>query len=226
MKKSKDYTVRILTVLLGVVILDLGVALSVRADIGMGTYDGMTATIADVFGIKIGTFSIILNYLVIIAQLAIDGKGFRKTELLQFPNVFFSGLLINLFTYRLFGNLTFDSYIAKLAASAFSNVLRAFGVMLILESDFIRTAMEGLVQVICDKRNRKLGRIMQLLDVVYIAVSLILTFIFHTPFRIREGTVIAMLMFGPLLELFKKPIEKIKGMFFPKAAAEVIQDKA
>lgn len=208
--KIKDYSIRILTVLLGVVILDFGIALSVRADIGMGTYDGMTATLADVLNMKIGTFSIVFNYIVIIVQLIIDGKGFRKLELLQFPNVLFSGLVINVFTYRLLGSVTFESYAVRLAVSAASNVLRALGVMLILESDFIRTAMEGLVQVICNKKGKKLGRIMQILDASYIAVSLILTFVFRTPFRIREGTVIAMLMFGPLLDLFKKPIEKLK----------------
>ncbi len=208
-----DIPLRIGTVLTGLVILDFGVALSVVTNVGMGTYDGMVTTLADVLHINIGTFSIIFNFLLITAQIVLEGKHFQKSQLLQYPNVFLSGTILNFLIYTVFKNVTFGGYVVRLAISCLSNVARALGVMLILESNFVRAAMEGLVQIVCDRKHWRLGRIMQLLDAVYIAVSLIMTSLFHTPYRVREGTVAAMLLFGPLLELFRKPIRKLKAKY-------------
>ncbi len=212
-KRLADVSLRVGTVLVGVVILDFGVALSVIANVGMGTYDGLSATLADVLHMEIGTFSILLNYLLITAQIALEGKRFQKSQLLQYPNVFLSGAILNLLIYTIFKGVVFESYTVRLTVSCLSNIARALGVMLILESNFIRSAMEGLVQIVCDKKNWRLGRAMQIMDAVYIAVSLLLSLIFKTPFRIREGTVAAMLLFGPLLELFRKPIRKVKNKY-------------
>jgi len=37
---------------------------------------------------------------------------------------------------------------------------------------------------------------------------LLLTFIFDDDLNIREGSVICLLIFGPLLDLFKKPVQR------------------
>ena len=207
------YTLRAASAVGGVFVLCLGIALSVKTELGMGTFDGMSATIADVLGMKIGTFSIIINFSLIICQILIEGKSFSRLQLLQFPNVLLCGTVLNFFTYTVFGSLRIESYLLRLLISALSNVIRAAGVMMILESDIVRSAMEGLVQLVCERRNWRLGRAMMVMDAVYIAVSLSLSLIFKTPYRIREGTVIAMLMFGPCLDIIRKPVKKIKGHF-------------
>lgn len=210
-RKVADYAVRTLSAVGGVFVLCVGIALSVKAELGMCTFDGMSATIADVLGMKIGTFAIIINFALIACQIIVEGKSFSKLQLLQFPNVLLCGVVLNFFTYTVFGNLQLHNYMVRLLISALSNVIRAAGVMMILESDIVRSAMEGLVQLVCQKRSWRLGRTMQVLDAVYTAVALLLAFIFKTPYRIREGTVLAMLMFGPCMELMQKPIRKLKS---------------
>ena len=212
-EKVKDYSLRVSSVVLGTFILAVGIALCAKADIGMSTFDALEYTIADVLGMKPGTFAIIFNYIFIAAQLIVEGKSFSKLQLLQFPNILLFGSLLNVIQFTVLGSVSFESYPVRFVISALSNIIRAIGITLILESNFIRSAMEGLVKVICDKRGKRIGRTMQVLDFVYVALSLLVSLIFKKQYRVREGTIMAFVIFGPCLDIFRKPVARLKKRY-------------
>ena len=60
--------------------------------------------------------------------------------------------------------------------------------------------------VISKKINIKFGIIRQFVDVLSITFALGIAFIFKETITVREGTIIAMVIFGPMVDLFMKII--------------------
>jgi uncharacterized membrane protein YczE len=64
--------------------------------------------------------------------------------------------------------------------------------------------MEGFLQMIADKIGMAAGRLRQFIDIGLVVISVVLTLIFHTAWTLREGTIIAALIFGPAIDLWRK----------------------
>lgn len=87
----------------------------------------------------------------------------------------------------------------------------------------MRTSMEGCIQLIAERKGIKNGTLRQAIDIVLVVLSVALTVIFTVDWsaggfmdimasgtwRLREGTIIAALIFGPAMDLLKKPIQKL-----------------
>ena len=54
-----------------------------------------------------------------------------------------------------------------------------------------------------------MGSIRQRGDALFFVLVLLLSFIFSDDLTIREGSVVCLLIFGPLLDLFKKPVQRL-----------------
>ncbi|MCL2512487.1 MAG: hypothetical protein FWF08_01180 [Oscillospiraceae bacterium] len=223
LSKSADYAIRIGFVIIGAVTISFGVALSVHANIGMSTYDGMIQTVTDVINrnvlpgesliIKVGTLALIINMSFVLAQMLFLRKNYQLRQLLQIANLTLGITSLNFFQYNVLTHIKFTGYPVCLVACLLSIAIKALGVMLILESNFIRTPMEGMVQLIADRIHKRLGLIMQILDAFYVIIAFSLAMIFSTVLRVREGTIITVLLFGPMLDLFRKPLRKLKEKY-------------
>ena len=75
----------------------------------------------------------------------------------------------------------------------------------------MRTPMEGCIQLITDRLGVPMGKFRQKIDIGLVLLSTVLTLIFGTEWTLREGTVIAALMFGPAMDFWKQKVfAKIK----------------
>lgn len=70
--------------------------------------------------------------------------------------------------------------------------------------DIISMPLEGVCLALSNKTNINFGRVRQYADVVLIALVLIFTFVFSTQLTLREGTILLMIIYGPLLDRFMK----------------------
>jgi uncharacterized protein len=202
-------TKKIISVMVGTFIVYLGFCFAIKAGVGLDAWDAMLTTTSAVTGIKVGTVSILFSTVCIAGQFFIEKHHFKPIQLLQFLNVFFGGTILNFFVYVLFRNLQFTSYPIRLAVAVFAYILMAFGVMTIMESQLIRNPLEGFCQVLADKYGKRMGRIRQIGDWLFIAAALILSLGFRSEMNIREGTILCMLLFGPALDFLKKPVRSV-----------------
>ena len=51
-----------------------------------------------------------------------------------------------------------------------------------------------------------MGKLRQRIDIVLVIISVVLTLIFGTDWTLREGTIIAALIFGPAMDFWKKAV--------------------
>jgi uncharacterized membrane protein YczE len=133
--------------------------------------------------------------------------------------VLIMGALINFFVYTFLGSIVNSSYILRLVIISIAYLIIAFGVTIILESNVVRNPLEGFCQVIADRIKKPLGKVRQVVDIGLILLTLLLVFLSHTESTIREGTLICMLVFGPMLDVYKKPVAKLLDRFLPEQNA-------
>ena len=197
---------KILLTIIGIIIIYADVAFAIKAGIGVMPVDAAINTIADVLNIKVGTFSILFHGSFFLGQIAIEKKNFRKTELLQILYITLGGTVLNFFLYTVLKNVTFTFYPIRLLVAVSAFFLSAFGVTLVLETHLMRTPMEGCIQLIADRLGLVNGKFRQKIDIGLVLLSVALTLIFGTEWTLREGTIIAALMFGPAMDFWKKKV--------------------
>ena len=197
---------KILLTIIGIIIIYADVAFAIKAGIGVMPVDAAINTIAYVLNMKVGTLSILFHGSFFLGQIAIEKKNFRKTEFLQILYITLGGTVLNFFLYTVLKDVTFTLYPIRLLVAIAAFFLSAFGVTLVLETHLMRTPMEGCLQLIADRIGIANGKLRQRIDIGLVLLSVALTLIFGTEWTLREGTVIAALMFGPAMDFWKKKV--------------------
>lgn len=190
--------------LLGILLVYGSVAFAMKAGIGVLPVDAAIASIAEVIHVKVGTFSMLFHGCFFIGQILIEKKNFKKTELLQVLYVTLGGSILNFFLYTILKNVTFTLYPVRLIVSIVAFLVSAFGCTMVLETHLMRTPMEGCIQLIAERIGTTMGKLRQKIDIALVIISLALTLIFGADLQLREGTIIAALIFGPAMDFWKK----------------------
>ena len=120
--------------------------------------------------------------------------------------------MLNFFLYTVLKDVTFTFYPIRLLVAVSAFFLSAFGVTLVLETHLMRTPMEGCIQLIADRLGLVNGKLRQKIDIGLVLLSVALTLIFGTEWTLREGTVIAALMFGPAMDFWKNKVFSKKSI--------------
>ena len=195
---------KIASTMLGILLVYSSVAFAIKAGIGVLPVDAAITSIATLIGMKVGTFSMLFHGSFFVGQIVIEGKKFRKTELLQLLYITLGGTVLNFFLYTVLKNVAFTAYPLRLIVCVLAFLLSAFGCTMVLETHLMRTPMEGCIQLLAERMGTTQGKLRQKIDVVLVLVSVAITLIFKVDWTLREGTVIAALIFGPAMDFWKK----------------------
>lgn len=204
---------RYLLVIFCFVMIGFGCAFTLKAAVGVGAWDALGQTGYDLFGIKAGTVSMVLNCSCVFVQIIILRKDFRLVQLLQIPCSIVFGYVTNFVLYDLLGNVVIDSYIFNVMLFVFGTCWNALFVSTIMCVDAVTTALEGACAAMTKVLPFQFSVIRQAIDVICICLILIVVFVCDIPSSIREGTIIAAVIFGPLLGFFMKHIQPIIHRF-------------
>jgi uncharacterized protein len=187
-----------------VIILAMGGdALGLKAAIGVGAWEAVQQSISYVTGIKVGTIGIFFNCSCIIAELIMLRKKFRPIQSLQVLVCIIIGIVVNFMLYDVYTFLI-PAYWQRVILILVSYILGPMALGAIMLLDIVTLPLEGFCKVVSDVTPISFPVMRQLMDVISIVVSIIITFGFGIPLTVREGTVIGMLIFGPLLGIFMK----------------------
>ena len=195
---------KILRTVLGILLVYGSVAFAIKAGIGVLPVDAAITSIATLIGMKVGTFSMLFHGSFFLGQIAIEKKDFRKTELLQLLYITLGGSVLNFFLYTVLKNVTFSFYQLRLIVCVLAFAVNAFGCTLVLETHLMRTPMEGCIQLLAERMGTTMGKLRQKIDVVLVIISVVISLAFGVEWALREGTIIAMVIFGPMLDFWKK----------------------
>lgn len=198
----------------GLLIVALGIALSIRSQLGVSPVTSIPSVLNLTTGISVGSITFGLYLLFIVAQIIILKKEFRKRDWLQivFSSVF--GIFTDIFLYlTLFIN--FDSIVLKLVLCLCSCMVIAFGVFLVVTTDVIMNAPDALCNAISKKYDKKFGNVKIRFDLTLVSIAAVISiFSFGGLEQIGFGTIIAALLIGKLVNIFiGKYKEKVESYY-------------
>lgn len=184
-----------------------GIALSIQADIGIGAYDAFSKMLAEIFHTKIGTMMIINNSIALFIQWIILRKKFEIRRLLQFGMAFSLGYIINFFLYIVLQQVVMQNYIVRLLFFIIGQATVAISVGVLLAINYVSFPLEPAIMVLSERFGWNFAKARQLFDVLLIVIVPIGSWLFSVNIPLREGTVIGMIIFTPIMNFSFKYVK-------------------
>ena len=181
-----------------------GAATIMRVAIGVSAWDALTQNLAELTSIKVGTMGIILNILCLVGQFIIKKARVNPLVVFQIPMTLLLGTVVNIAYYDILNNLSLVAYWQKLLVFFLGQISIAASIGGIMTINRLVFPLEGICMSIEEKTSFSFVRIRQSVDVISVILALIIFFVFKTTPTIREGSIIGMLIFSPLVGLFMK----------------------
>lgn len=155
------------------------------------------------------------NFLCIFVQVAILRRKFKPIQLLQIPVCILLGLIVNFMLYEVYSNFTINTYWMNVGLLILGYIVSAFAVGMVMVLDIVTFALEGACMAVSGVTGKKFHVLRQGVDVVSILLVIIIVIITDVPLAVREGTIIGMFLFGPMMGIFmklQKPVFKKFGL--------------
>lgn len=192
----------------GFFIMTLGIAISVKSDLGVSPVSSIPYTITCVFGLEMGKATILFHIGLVILQILVLRKAFQAKNLLQVV----VGVIFGYFTTFCNYLMTFlpapSNIAVRLGMMLISVFLIAFGIFLYVPTDIMPLAGEGAMLAISQVSGVAFSTIKIIFDCSMVAVSLVTCLIMlHALGSVGVGTVAAAVLVGVAL----KGITKVLG---------------
>lgn len=188
---------RVTVFLLGILLMAMGVAVSIRADLGTSPIASFPTVLSFGTSLSVGVYMILLNIVFIALQMLILRRKFPVFQLIQLPVSIVFGLFIDLSMY-LTQWLVPGNYIEQWVWTAVSVILVALGVYFEMQPRISYLPGNGLVFTIYTKlQNIPYGTIKTTFDTTLVVVSVVTSLLLMGQLNgVREGTVFAAITVG------------------------------
>ena len=218
MRKSTptQWGIRVLFYCIALFFMALGVAFSANSDLGISPVNSLPYVISDIVKMQPGTCVTIVFCIYILVQIILLRKEFNPINLFQivFSTIF--GYFVNFTKWMVGDFLLPGGYVGRLGMQVIGIILVAFGVFLYLDVDLVPMPMEGMTMAIAKKVGKPFPKVKTVVDCTVVLIGVILTIVclhlipFRDPgVRIREGTILAALVTGKVIEIMRKPLSPI-----------------
>ncbi len=208
MKLSK-ISMNLFLSILAFILTGLGTSMTIEGAVGISSFNALNYNLSEVFKIKVGTMTIILNVLFLSLYVLMTKGKFILKYLLQVLAVSSIGLVINFFTYSIFSKIEIDYYPASLILLVSGVVIGGISVAFIVALDTMSFPVEAFCLELANVKRWQFSKVRRSVDIVSVTISLLITLIFSYPLVVREGTIISLLLFSTIIGYFHNIFTKI-----------------
>ena len=205
MSLLKKYT----TLIVALFFAAMGISLQLKAMVGVAPFDAFNQTVSFITGQPVGNIVMYVNILFILLQILILRKDTTWQIFLQVIVGVLLGQFVNFFMYFVFDSLVLENYILQMVVFILGCLWVPFFLGAVMVLDLVTMPIENTALIISEKTRFNFGLVRQFVDIIFVVLALILTFVYSEDLTIREGTVISALTFGPLFSVYMPRIEKV-----------------
>lgn len=194
---------RISIYFLGLVILCLGVVLNTKTNLGVAAINGIPFVLANTTSMSLGT-AVLMMYCLFVGIQCVVNKRINLKTLLQLPISLLFGRMVDFINMYV---LQFEAknFIYGFIMLAVAIVLVAIGTTLVVSTNLVPNAPDGLVQVIAKRWNLSFGIVKLIFDGICLCIAALIAWLMlHQIVGLGIGTVCSMAFTGPLCSYFKK----------------------
>ena len=193
----KNMKVRIPMYFVGLVIMTIGIALSVKSNLGVSPVSSIPYTMTCVWGIEMGKATIIFHAALVLIQILILRKRFKPINLLQVVVGIVFGYFTTFCNYLATFLPSTDNIAMRIVLMLVSTVFIAVGIFFYLPANLIPLAGEGVMQAVSDVTKIEFSKVKMGFDCSMVIISVITCLIcIHSLGSVGAGTVIAAFLVG------------------------------
>lgn len=187
--------------ILGLNLIAFAVVLYIRYDLGVAAFSSVMYAIAEIYGISMGTASI-LCYLILVAVQCLLVRRVTMEFVLEIPLSFAFGLLIDLYDFLI--PVIDGGFAVRLTLYCLTLFVTALGVFLCVKTDLVLTPVDGIVKTISEVFRLRFSLVKNGFDISLVLVTAVLCLVNHTPFYgIGIGTVISAICLGRIIKIYE-----------------------
>jgi len=196
----------------GLFINAFGVSFITKASLGTSPISSIPYVLSLSFKPTMGMFTFLFNILLIIGEILLLQKNFKKVQLLQIPMTIAFSYFIDL-TMSLLHVLNPNIYVMKLLFLLIGCAILALGVTIEVLADVIMLPGEAFVKALSTTIKKDFGTIKVCFDTTLMVAACILSLIlFHHLEGVREGTVCSALIVGFIVKFYHKKLGFIRDL--------------
>lgn len=198
----------------GLAIMSLGVALSIRANLGTSPISSVPYVCSLFSPLSVGSATIVMHCLMILAQILLLRRRYDPVQLLQLPVALVFGWLTDAAMWAT-GVIQCGAYWQQWLVCLLGVALVAVGVSFEVTAGVAPLAGEGTVLALCQVLPVKFGTMKVTFDVSLVLTACLLPLIFLGQLQgVREGTVAAALCVGTIARQLNKPLGRLGKTLF------------
>lgn len=216
---------RVYCYLAGLMILALGIAFSVRSNLGSSPVASVSYMLSLVFNVDLGLTTTVWQCFLVIVQVLILRREFKPWMLVQLITCFvfgyfntLAGMIVSLLPQP-------ETMAMRLIFTCIGFTLCGFGVWQYSSSALLNMPSEGVVVAVSDKMNVAFHKVKIGFDVSSVVISIVCSLIFlHSLGSVGLGTVIISIMQGTMVGVFSRLWStRLKALIFPTAQSKGAQ---
>lgn len=221
---KKEVLKRYFIFLIGIYINSFGISFITKAALGTSPISSVPYVLSLGFWPTMGEFTIALSLLLILLQIALLGKKFKKASLLQIPVSIVFGYFID-WSMLLLEWVNPQEYLMKILFLLIGCVILGFGVFLEVAADVVMLPGEAFVQAVTIRFRTDFGITKVCFDASMAGSAMVISLIlFHGVIGVREGTIVAALTVGLIAKLFGKALKKPTAKLLPAQVWEAVPE--
>ena len=209
----------------GFFVMTLGIAISVKSDLGVSPVSSIPYTITCVFGLEMGKATILFHIGLVLLQILVLRKAFQAKNLLQVV----VGVIFGYFTTFCNYLMTFlpdpHNLLVRLGMMLISVFLIAFGIFLYVPTDIMPLAGEGAMLAISQVSGVAFSTVKIIFDCSMVAISLVTCLVMlHALGSVGVGTVAAAVLVGTALKGITKVLGKQRDAWLGISAEQPCEE--
>lgn len=202
---------RTLVFFVGVFLIAMGIAISVRADLGTAPIASLPTVLSFATPVSVGTYIMSLNLLFVGLQALVLRRKFRLFQLIQIPVAVAFGLLVDT-CMQLTSWLDPSSYFEQWCWIIVSVVSLALGVYIEVQPRLTYLPGDGIVFAIYTVlQNIPYGTVKVVVDTIMVGLAVLASWtLLGGLFGVREGTVFSALTVGIIIRVISRIDKRIR----------------
>lgn len=190
----KQFKIRSLFFLVGIIILSFGISMTIKADLGAGAWDALNVGLSSLIGLTVGNWVIIIGLLLMLINALILKE---RPEYFAVITIMVIGFMIDFWLLIVMESWVFSSLIGQVLILLSGIGILGFGVSLYLQPKFPLNPVDGFMVAL--KRRFHLNT--RVAKTITEATALIIAFSVGGP--IGFGTFIILFGVGPAIQIFE-----------------------
>lgn len=189
--------------IIGVAIMSLGIALSIKSDLGTTSISSIPYVLSlGVPLLTVGGYTIIFNLLLVLLQFLI----LKKLEIKLFSQMIVCiifGYFIDFMVWAI-GFLSPASYLERWIVCLLGCFVLALGILIEMKSDITMLPGDAAIGVISKAINMEYGKFKPIFDSTLVIIAALLSlYFFGYLLGVREGTIAAAVFVGIILKFYQ-----------------------